>query len=365
MVSHKVAAAARLGNAQMIGDAAVRRADAASRRVLLQLSPAAPPRPIPRVSAGRGGRCNLTSADVRAKTLEDPRHTAPRPHGAVMVPDDLFVDDPLGLSGPSLNTALLRQLRTAPGDPVEDLNAAFPLVALLRAEYLAHGTDGATTLEDGTIGELQRTARAVLQRLGVPLDLPWRNFTSFKSHWLANDGYGSWHARREMVAELFDPVQEQLESLEDDAVTSGGLVTAVTSHDQLGWPRVDSEIEQIRRSFHRARSPLECREVGLACVALLEVLSEVCYDANRHLYGGEDEPPVSNTKQRLSRVIEHEIADQKLGKELGRLVKRAAELSQAVKHSSMRTRTEAGIAADTVFLVANMLRRLRPDATDH
>ncbi len=167
-----------------------------------------------------------------------------------------------------------------------------------------------------------------------------------------------------MVAKVFDPVQEQLEVLEDHAASGDGLATAVTSHEQLGWPRVDSEIEQIRRSFNRARSPLECREVGLACVALLEVLSDVCYDPDRHLYEGEDEPPVGNTKQRLSRVIEHEVADQELGKELGRLVKRAVELSQAVKHSPMRTRTEAGIAADAVFLIANMLRRLRPEVIE-
>lgn len=59
-------------------------------------------------------------------------------------------------------------------------------------------------------------------------------------------------------------------------------------------------------------------------------------------------------------MIEHELADN-LGKELGRLVKRAAELSQAVKHSPTRTRTEAGVVANVTFLIANMLRRLMPD----
>ncbi len=189
---------------------------------------------------------------------------------------------------------------------------------------------------------------------------PWRNFTSFKTYWLANDSYGSWHARREMVSEVFDPIHQRLEEREDSVAYNPGIVEAVTSHVQLGWPQADAEIEQIRRSFQRARSPLEYREVGLACVALLEVLSEVCYQRDRHLYDGEEEPPVRNTKQRLSRVIEHEFADRDLGKELGRLVKRAAELSQAVKHSPTRSRVEAGITADTVFLIANILRRLTP-----
>ena len=34
------------------------------------------------------------------------------------------------------------------------------------------------------------------------------------------------------------------------------------------------------------------------------------------------------------------------------------ELAQAVKHSGAPTRTEAGVLADAVILLANMLRRL-------
>lgn len=40
------------------------------------------------------------------------------------------------------------------------------------------------------------------------------------------------------------------------------------------------------------------------------------------------------------------------------LVRRAAELAEAVKHRGGATRLDAGIASDTVILLANILRRI-------
>jgi hypothetical protein len=44
--------------------------------------------------------------------------------------------------------------------------------------------------------------------------------------------------------------------------------------------------------------------------------------------------------------------------ELRRLAKTTIEAAQAMKHRGTPTRTEVGIAADAVILLANMLRRL-------
>lgn len=274
-----------------------------------------------------------------------------------MVPDDLFkIDDgPLG-GRPELDTGLLRRLREGPPAGDSDLGAALALVGLLRAEYVGYGTDGGHSLSDPGVRDLQRTTRVVLARLGISLEVPWRDFSGFRTYWVANDGYGSWQARRDMVAEVFDPAQDALEEMEEGA--HHDLVSPVTSHQVLGWPRVDQEIQQLRSAFRRARSPLECREVGLACVGVLEAVSEASYDPAQHVYEGEEQPPVAKTKQRLTRVAEHALGSQGPSIELARLIRAAIELSEAVKHSPNRTRTEAGIAADAVLLVANMLRRL-------
>jgi hypothetical protein len=159
-----------------------------------------------------------------------------------------------------------------------------------------------------------------------------------------------------MVADVFDPAQDALEAMEQG--THHHLVVPVTAHESLGWPRVDQEIQQLRSAFQRARSPLECREVGLACVGVLEALSAAAYDPTQHLYEGEEVPAVAKTKLRLTRVAEHALGSEGPSTELSRLIRAAIELSEAVKHSPNRTRTEAGVAADAVFLVANMIRRL-------
>lgn len=81
------------------------------------------------------------------------------------------------------------------------------------------------------------------------------------------------------------------------------------------------------------------------------------YDPAVHLRPGEDEPPVAKTKQRLDRYIDDALTGPD-NAPLRRLAKAAVEVAQQVKHSGDPTRREAGIAADAVILLANMLRRL-------
>lgn len=60
-----------------------------------------------------------------------------------------------------------------------------------------------------TDAEMQRaisTLLAVTTRLEILLEIPFRNFTTFKSYWLRNDGYGSWQARRNLLEATFEPL---------------------------------------------------------------------------------------------------------------------------------------------------------------
>jgi len=92
-------------------------------------------------------------------------------------------------------------------------------------------------------------------------------------------------------------------------------------------------------------------------VAVLERLSEVVFDPELHLKEGEQVPPVTNTKDRLGRFVEH-AASGPPNAEIRKVARAAIELAQAVKHQGEPTRRNAGIAADSVILLANLLRRL-------
>lgn len=173
---------------------------------------------------------------------------------------------------------------------------------------------------------------------------------------MANDGYGSWQARRDILVRLFDPIHAQLSDMEDAEVVSG-LADPITAHSQTGWVRVDVEIKELRRHFQAARTEQDYRNIGNDCVAVLERLSAAAYDPAKHLHEGEEEPAVASTKQRLDRCIETALKGS-ANKELRKLARAVIEVAQAVKHRGSPSRTEAGIAADAAIQLANMLRRL-------
>jgi hypothetical protein len=93
------------------------------------------------------------------------------------------------------------------------------------------------------------------------------------------------------------------------------------------------------------------------CVGVLNALSRTVYDPSRHLREGETVPPPDKSKQRIGRYVEDTSAGPE-HEDLRALTNKAIEFAHHVKHSLTPTRREAGIAADAVILLANILRRL-------
>jgi hypothetical protein len=92
-------------------------------------------------------------------------------------------------------------------------------------------------------------------------------------------------------------------------------------------------------------------------VIVLETLSRIAYDPDRHLREGETEPAVGETMKRLERVIEDALPGAE-NAELRKLARASIEAAQAIKHRSTPDRRSAGIVADAVILLANIFRRL-------
>ena len=273
----------------------------------------------------------------------------------LVTPEDFFEDD--FFSGQRvLRRELLDGVRAGTYNDRSDVEVAVALLRLAHDELQAYGTDGAERTDEQGIRLILRTSRQLLKRLGIVLELPFSDYRTFRTHWVANDGYGSWQARRDILNELFEPLHLELAELEDDELGSV-LAKPITSHPGTGWNRVDTEINELRRHFHAARSAQDYRNVGNDCVAVLERLSEVAFDPEIHLEEGEQVPPVANTKVRLGKFVDH-AAPSPANAEIRRVARAAIELAQAIKHQGEPTRRNAGIAADSVILLANLLRRL-------
>ena len=272
-----------------------------------------------------------------------------------VTPEDFFEDDFVS-DKRLLNHELLERVRAGVYNDRSDVEVAAALLRLAHDELEAYGTDGKQRTDERGIRLILRTSQRLLKRLGVVLDLPFSDYRRFRSYWVANDGHGSWQARRDILNEFFEPVHVQLAELEDDELGSV-LAKPVTSHPGTGWSRVDTEINEMRRHFGSARSAQDYRNVGNDCVAVLERLSKVAFDPELHLKEGEQVPAVANTKDRLGRFVEN-AASGPANAEIRKVARAAIELAQAIKHQSEPTRRNAGIAADSVILLANLLRRL-------
>lgn len=274
-----------------------------------------------------------------------------------MRPDDFFIEaDEDGLQPRRLNYDLVDRLRTRPDPSMDDLAVAVGLAQLADDELVCYGTEGNETLTNPQIALVIRALTAVLKRLGVDFVPPWRDFSTFKNYWLRNGARGSWQARRDLLSQQFEPLHARLAAMEDQALESN-LVQPISPRLDTGWPKVDQEIRELRRRFASASTPQDYRAIGTHCVGVLEALGMTVYDPAKHLRGGETVPPPDKTKQRIGRFIEDALAGQR-NEDLRGLMIKAVELAQHVKHSQTSKRREAGVAGDSVILLANILRRI-------
>jgi len=114
-----------------------------------------------------------------------------------------------------LNEGMLDGLLTESLPLASDASVAEGLLELVHDELVGYGTDGSHQLGDKQIARAIRALEAVTWRLGMPLKLPFRDFTTFRSYWIRNgaSGHGGWQARRDIVAQLLDPAREELDEL--------------------------------------------------------------------------------------------------------------------------------------------------------
>jgi hypothetical protein len=287
-----------------------------------------------------------------------------------MRPEDFFLEteqasdplDPFGVPSfgkPTFRIDLVRQIRAGAID-APDAEVAVALARLVHDELEAYGTDDSGALDNAAMRESLLALRAITTRIGVDLEVPFRDLTTFRSYWIREGARGSWQARRDILAAIFDDAHDRLAELESAELASDDLADPVSPHGRTGWAKIDEEIAELRRHFQAARTPQDHRNVGNDCTIVIEALSKQLYVVDKHLREGEEEPPVGKTKQRLDRVIE-DAAPGPHNAALRKVARATIELAQAVKHDGASTRREAGCAADSVILLANLLRRLDQD----
>jgi hypothetical protein len=241
---------------------------------------------------------------------------------------------------------------------VSDLEVGIPLAELVHQNLVAFGTGGGEDVPSGGIRVALRALKAVLDRLGVPHDIPWRDYDSFKAFWIKNGaaGTGGYAARRAILLEIFEPIHAELERLQGQALSSS-LAEPISSRPLTGWAKVDIEVSELRRCFRAATSPQDYRNVGNLAMGVLDALNRTVYDPKAHVADGDQPLPLNRSKDRVGAFVRAQAPGGD-NKSLRGLVNAAIEFAHSVKHSETPSRRDAGIAGDGAILLANMLRRL-------
>jgi len=112
-----------------------------------------------------------------------------------------------------LNERLLQAIVEGRDVGCTDVAVTDVLTQLVREELTAYGTHGDQRADNDGIRQMIRAMHIALTRIGIRVRLPFRDFGSFHGHWEKNGAYGSWQARREILSDLFEPIQSQIETL--------------------------------------------------------------------------------------------------------------------------------------------------------
>ncbi|MFJ9760444.1 hypothetical protein [Streptomyces sp. NPDC101149] len=138
-------------------------------------------------------------------------------------PDWLMNGDPWDAWREVLDVKLVEQVKRGNLHGITNLDAAQGIAQLAHRELLHYGQDKSqVSLDNDEITEVLSALRAVLRRLGIEFKVPFRDFNGFHAYWSQHGMGHSWAARRGYMSELFGPLWERLDALEDAQSASAG-----------------------------------------------------------------------------------------------------------------------------------------------
>ena len=172
----------------------------------------------------------------------------------------------------------------------------------------------------------QREIKAALRPLGLtdpnPHDDLWAWYGYYSENFAAGSG-GGYVARRNYVRELYKPVLDALDHLDERQLGTG------VAEDETGWERVDSQISQLRERYATARTVEDYQAVGLLCRDIFVSLADASFDEEEHLPEGQDAP--TSAKERLRLVVAGEAAGASQ-REVRKALNAVLDLANTVQH---------------------------------
>ena len=194
--------------------------------------------------------------------------------------------------------------------------------------------------------ERQERIRQALITLGIEDPNPFADLWRWYERWSSGD-LPSYKSRRMFVADLYDPLIEQLK-------TGAKKAKEISAVEPTGWARVDRGIEKMRQQLETANSEEDHQAVGLRCREVLISLGQEVYNPMIHFDALDTKPSDTDAKRMLEGYIAKELAG-KSNEEARKHAKASVDLANALQHRRTATFRDAALCAEATSSVVNVI----------
>jgi hypothetical protein len=175
---------------------------------------------------------------------------------------------------------------------------------------------------------------------------PYDSLWAWYGKWSSGD-LPSYQSRRSFITELYGPLLDQIRARQ--------IGEARVFPELTGWPRVDTDLSDMRARLERAVAESQFQSVGHASREILITLAQEVFDNGRHADAcGDVLPSATDAKRMLEAYIAVELSGS--AHEAARKHARAAlDLANDLQHRRTATFRDAALCAEATTSVVNLI----------
>jgi len=185
----------------------------------------------------------------------------------------------------------------------------------------------------------------ILQEIGVQDPNPFGDLWNWYGKW-SDGSLPSYHSRRIYIAELFQPLLDNLMLLTQRKITE--------YVEPTGWVRVDRNIEKIIHLLGTAANEEDFQAVGLLCRESIISLAQAVYSPELHQSVDGINPSETDAKRMLDNYIASELAGSP-NEEIRKYSKNAYQLAVFLQHKRSASFRQAALCVEATRSLINIV----------
>lgn len=226
------------------------------------------------------------------------------------------------------------------------IKTALQEIELQKALMISVSTGGPRIqLVNNEYKERRLKISSILKDIGLEDPNPFNDLWNWYGRW-SDGSLPSYQSRRVYIAELFQPLLDNLQRLNQQKNT--------VYVEPTGWERVDRNIEKIVRLLGAASNEEDYQAVGLMCRESIISLAQAVYSPENHESLDGVTPSETDAKRMLENYIASELAGSP-NEEIRKYAKNAYQLSVVLQHRRNATFQQAALCVEATRSLINII----------